>query len=1068
MKVGKVKRIIALILAAGLVITGGFSAGITAEADSCGGLEEADVREPGKREVIRDPILHWSIRSSLNAIKADPPLELDASVVGQVQGISYSLCAHASDFEGWKKQYWIKSLEGLQYAGALQSLEICYSDAGRENEGNRIDDLSPISNLSQLNFLKLVQDGITDIRPIKGLVNLTELDLSGNHEISDISAVRDMKKLTNLSVEGNKITDISAVAELNNLTYLNIAKNQISGLPALNGLQKVYFLDASMNNLTNEDIKKIGAMKGLKELNLQGNAGVTDIRPLARLTSLEKERTLFDDSLAGEKDNLFAAIDVNKLFNKFNISKMRPSDSDNVKKALDAYQMLSDEQKTYFETKRIEAAQANKDRVDSGLPPEPYEEYDEEAEAQPVLDRLLITVVDKNGKPMPNVTFKRVRVGDEKEIVTDSNGMLEIVHGFGTSYLEQAIILSDAALKSKGYKAIPERFEYEERLRKTYAVNGKLVNGLEKHQIMLVLENEYVDKTALKEAIETAKTVGEQYQYTASSYNTYLNALKAAQSAYNNTAAAKGTVDKALTDLKNALKALKKADTLTKLKLIVKDKNGNIFSRAFKFQIYEAGTKKNAWNGLSNAETGIIYLDPGKISAGEWTIDACYEEPYTIDTFNVTIGVRSDGQRYYKAVNKKAIGVDFERIVIVKARPGGASDKKKERKPNSDVLKKRIESVKQYKPDGYTKKSYNNLQTAIKEAETVLAKAGASQEDYNAAVAKLKSAENELGKPANTYALEKALYRYEDRIYAADSYTNDTWNKYRTEYEYAKKVYEDSEATQKQADEALSRLNAAEKALKTNRDALRELFAAAKALKAEDYVGGYDELQLVIAEVQEVYSDIDNADESEVKAAVEKLQKAFNALKKKPAPKPASKPVIKPIKVKRIRITGLSGKIAQGKSVKLKAVVTPSNATNKKVIWKSSNKKVATVNAKGVVTLKKKSGGKKVKITAKAADGSKVVGSYTITSVKNAVKKISISGAKSVKAGKSLKLKAKVTASKGANKKVIWTSSNKKYASVSSAGKVQTYKAGKKKSVKITAMATDGSGKKRTVTIKIK
>lgn len=52
-------------------------------------------------------------------------------------------------------------------------------------------------------------------------------------------------------------------------------------------------------------------------------------------------------------------------------------------------------------------------------------------------------------------------------------------------------------------------------------------------------------------------------------------------------------------------------------------------------------------------------------------------------------------------------------------------------------------------------------------------------------------------------------------------------------------------------------------------------------------------------------------------------------------------------------------------------------------------------------------------------------------------------------------------------KQLKWTSSNTKYATVSS-GKVKALKAGKKKSVKITAMATDGSGKSKTVTIKIK
>ncbi len=84
------------------------------------------------------------------------------------------------------------------------------------------------------------------------------------------------------------------------------------------------------------------------------------------------------------------------------------------------------------------------------------------------------------------------------------------------------------------------------------------------------------------------------------------------------------------------------------------------------------------------------------------------------------------------------------------------------------------------------------------------------------------------------------------------------------------------------------------------------------------------------------------------------------------------------------------------------------------------------------------------------------------------VKKITISGKKSVKAGKSLKLKAKVKAPKGANKKIKWKSSNKKYAKVYKNGKVKTFKKAKGKKVKITAVAVDGSGKKKTVTIKIK
>lgn len=175
------------------------------------------------------------------------------------------------------------------------------------------------------------------------------------------------------------------------------------------------------------------------------------------------------------------------------------------------------------------------------------------------------------------------------------------------------------------------------------------------------------------------------------------------------------------------------------------------------------------------------------------------------------------------------------------------------------------------------------------------------------------------------------------------------------------------------------------------------------------------------------------------------------------------------IKVSKITITTTtSNKIATGKKVTLKATVTPSNAYNKGVTWKSSNTKVATVSSSGVVTTKKKMGGKTVTITATAKDGSGKKASYKIYVKKGIVKKVYISGVKSVKAGKKLYLKGKTSASAGANRTLKWSSNNTKYAKVSSKGTVTTYKAGKKKSVKITARAVDGSGKSKTVTIKIK
>ncbi len=214
---------------------------------------------------------------------------------------------------------------------------------------------------------------------------------------------------------------------------------------------------------------------------------------------------------------------------------------------------------------------------------------------------------------------------------------------------------------------------------------------------------------------------------------------------------------------------------------------------------------------------------------------------------------------------------------------------------------------------------------------------------------------------------------------------------------------------------------------------------------------------------EEVVSKDPKATREQTAAAITSLKKAMDEVKKHPAKKTPN-----PVKVKKISISGSSKKIAAGKKIKLTAKISPSNASNKEVTWKSSNTKIAKVSKNGVVTLNKKSGGKSVTITAIAKDGSKVKATYKITCMKGKVTKVTITGKKTVKAGKSLKLTAKVKAQKSANKKLKWTSSNTRYAKVSSNGKVTTKKAGKGKSVKITAAATDGSGKKHTVKIKIK
>lgn len=77
------------------------------------------------------------------------------------------------------------------------------------------------------------------------------------------------------------------------------------------------------------------------------------------------------------------------------------------------------------------------------------------------------------------------------------------------------------------------------------------------------------------------------------------------------------------------------------------------------------------------------------------------------------------------------------------------------------------------------------------------------------------------------------------------------------------------------------------------------------------------------------------------------------------------------VKVSKIKIKASKKSLRVGKKIKLKAVVTPSNATTKKIKWSSSKKKWASVSKNGLVTAKRKGRGHTIKITAAATDGSK-------------------------------------------------------------------------------------------------
>ena len=138
-----------------------------------------------------------------------------------------------------------------------------------------------------------------------------------------------------------------------------------------------------------------------------------------------------------------------------------------------------------------------------------------------------------------------------------------------------------------------------------------------------------------------------------------------------------------------------------------------------------------------------------------------------------------------------------------------------------------------------------------------------------------------------------------------------------------------------------------------------------------------------------------------------------------------------PVKVKLSKSKAI---IEKGKTLTLKATVTPSDLADKSVTWKSSNTAIATVTSAGKVK-GVKTGTATITCTSNST-GAKATCKVTVGSVKLDQTEIT------VEKTKTKTLTATVYPSTLTDKSVTWTSSNTAIATVSSKGKVKGVKTG--------------------------
>ena len=161
------------------------------------------------------------------------------------------------------------------------------------------------------------------------------------------------------------------------------------------------------------------------------------------------------------------------------------------------------------------------------------------------------------------------------------------------------------------------------------------------------------------------------------------------------------------------------------------------------------------------------------------------------------------------------------------------------------------------------------------------------------------------------------------------------------------------------------------------------------------------------------------------------------------------------VAVTNIAISQTSASVVEGNSIILSHEIMPNNASNKKVLWSSSDATVAAVNQNGVVTALKVGA---VFITVASEDG----GFVGISNVK-VVKKPAISNPVSgiyvspqflnLSIGETAELSYTIRPLNASNKDVIWRSEDSSIATVDVNGRVTAVSVGK---VEIAAITVDG------------
>ena len=171
--------------------------------------------------------------------------------------------------------------------------EACPGLHGLELDGTKLDDLSPLAGLTELQELYLGDTQVRDLSPLAGLTKLHRLFLN-NTQIRDLSPLAGLTKLERLNLSDTQVQDLSPLAGLTELRYLYLSNTQVRELSHLEGLKELKGL--ALENLSLDCLPRFCLRDGLS-LRINGTRFSRQPEALFRLPRAEILRTYYDQPL---------------------------------------------------------------------------------------------------------------------------------------------------------------------------------------------------------------------------------------------------------------------------------------------------------------------------------------------------------------------------------------------------------------------------------------------------------------------------------------------------------------------------------------------------------------------------------------------------------------------------------------------------------------------------------------------------------------------------------------------------------------------------------------------------